>query len=106
MGQRFGTGKVANLFSPIIAIWFTSLSVIGIVNISRVPRILKAINPYYAIMYIKERGFGHLGGVLLVFIGSEAVFADLGHFNRRSIQLSFPLFVYVPLLLTYLGQGA
>ncbi|CAG8709151.1 4903_t:CDS:2 [Dentiscutata erythropus] len=106
MGQRFGTEKVASLFSPIVAIWFTSLSVIGIMNINKVPIILKAINPYYAIMYIKERGFGHLDGVLLVFVGSEAVFADLGHFNRRSIQISFPLFVYFPLLLTYLGQGA
>ncbi|CAG8832200.1 41185_t:CDS:2, partial [Gigaspora margarita] len=104
--QRFGTEKVASLFSPIVAIWFISLSVIGIINISERPEILEAIYPYYAIKYILYKGISHLGGVLLVFVGSEAVFADLGHFNPRSIQISFPLFVYIPLLLAYLGQGA
>lgn len=105
-GQRFGTEKVGSLFSPIVAIWFISLSVIGIINISERPEILKAICPYYAIKYIFDSGINHLGGVLLVFVGSEAVFADLGHFNPRSIQIAFPLFVYIPLLLAYLGQGA
>ncbi|KAF0514690.1 potassium transporter [Gigaspora margarita] len=104
--QRFGTEKVASLFSPIVAIWFISLSVIGIINISERPEILEAIYPYYAIKYIIDKGISHLGGVLLVFVGSEAVFADLGHFNPRSIQISFPFFVYIPLLLAYLGQGA
>ncbi|RIB10788.1 potassium transporter [Gigaspora rosea] len=104
--QRFGTEKVGSLFSPIVAIWFISLSVIGIINISERPEILKAICPYYAIKYIFDNGINHLGGVLLVFVGSEAVFADLGHFNPRSIQIAFPLFVYIPLLLAYLGQGA
>ncbi|KAH6760526.1 hypothetical protein C2S52_008990 [Perilla frutescens var. hirtella] len=38
--------------------------------------------------------------------GAEAMFADLGHFNKRAIQLGFGLVVYPSLILTYAGETA
>ncbi|CAG8519132.1 9318_t:CDS:2 [Diversispora eburnea] len=94
---------------PISCLWFISLASIGIWNISHNPSILKAFNPYYAFEYFIRNGsssYHVLGGVLLAITGVEALFADLGHFNRISIQISFTLFAFPSLTLAYLGQGA
>ncbi|CAG8495598.1 10248_t:CDS:10 [Cetraspora pellucida] len=107
--QQFGTAKVGNLFAPIVSLWFISIASVGIWNITYHPEIFQAYNPYYAINYFirnKGSGFTDLGGVLLAITGVEALFADLGHFNRRAIQISFPSFVYIPLVLVYTGQAA
>ena len=107
--QRFGTSKVGILFSPIVTLWFLSLAIIGIWNISQYPAILKAFNPQYAIEYFVrngQAGYISLGGIFLAVTGVEALYADLGHFSRVAIQISFPCFVYPPLVLAYLGQGA
>src|SRR5256885_7250482 len=107
--QRFGTNKVGGLFAPVVAIWFITIACIGIWNITQYPQIFKAFNPYYVFNYFirnKGVGFESLGGVLLAITGVEALYADLGHFNRISIQLSFPVIVYPALVLAYLGQGA
>jgi len=109
MAQRFGTNKVTFLFAPIVFLWFITLTCIGIWNITFYPKIMKAFNPYYIFDYLirnKGVGFESLGGVLLAITGVEALYADLGHFNRISIQLSFPCIVYPALILAYLGQGA
>src|SRR5256885_10685698 len=93
MAQRFGTNKVGFLFAPIVFLWFIALTCIGIWNITFYPQILKAFSPHYVFKYFiinKEVGFESLGGVLLAITGVEALYADLGHFNRISIQLSFP----------------
>ncbi|RHZ60185.1 hypothetical protein Glove_357g24 [Diversispora epigaea] len=103
------TSRLAILFAPIVSLWFISLASIGIWNISHYPSILKAVNPYYAFEYFIRNGspsFQVLGGVLLAITGVEALFADLGHFNRISIQISFTFFVFPSLSLAYLGQGA
>ncbi|KAF0381855.1 potassium transporter [Gigaspora margarita] len=74
-----------------------------------VPISCQAYNPYHAINYFirnQASGFTDLGGILLAITGVEALFADLGHFNRKAIQISFPCFVYIPLLLVYTGQAA
>jgi KUP system potassium uptake protein len=107
--QRFGTNKVGGLFAPIVFLWFVALACIGIWNITFYPTIMKAFSPHYVFDYFirnKGLGFESLGGVLLAITGSEALYADLGHFNRISIQLSFPFIVYPALVLAYLGQGA
>ncbi|CAG8656773.1 9558_t:CDS:10 [Gigaspora rosea] len=109
LSQQFGTGKVGSLFSPIISLWFIAITSIGIWNISKYPEIFKAYNPYYAFDYFarrKDAGFTDLGGIFLAVTGVEALFADLGHFSRASIQISFPFFVYIPLVLVYTGQAA
>ncbi|CAG8443311.1 27574_t:CDS:10 [Dentiscutata erythropus] len=109
LSQQFGTGKVGNLFSPIISLWFIAITSIGIWNISMFPEIFKAYNPYYAVNYFVRRqdaAFTDLGGVFLAVTGVEALFADLGHFTRGAIQISFPFFVYIPLILVHTGQAA
>ncbi|CAG8564709.1 23805_t:CDS:10, partial [Gigaspora rosea] len=107
--QQFGTAKVGNCFAPIISLWFIAIACVGIWNITYYPKIFEAYNPYHAINYFIRNhasGFTNLGGILLAITGVEALFADLGHFNHRAIQISFPCFVYIPLLLVYTGQAA
>nr|GMD23242.1 potassium transporter 5-like [Ipomoea batatas] len=47
-----------------------------------------------------------LGGTILCITGSEAMFADLGHFNVRAIQISFSGVVFPAILTAYCGQAA
>ncbi|KAH7570796.1 hypothetical protein JRO89_XS05G0191800 [Xanthoceras sorbifolium] len=44
--------------------------------------------------------------ISFLYTGSEALFADLGHFNRSSIQIAFLFTIYPSLVLTYAGQTA
>ncbi|CAG8656752.1 5260_t:CDS:2, partial [Racocetra persica] len=109
LSQRFGTDKVGSLYAPGVSLWFIAITTIGIWNISQHPEIFKAYNPYYAFDYFarkKEAGLIDLGGIFFVVTGAEALFADLGHFDKRAIQISFPFGVYIPLVLVYTGQAA
>jgi len=47
-----------------------------------------------------------LGGILLAFTGVEALFADIGAFSRRAVQISWLGYAYPCLLLAYCGQAA
>ncbi|XP_062094487.1 potassium transporter 2-like [Humulus lupulus] len=39
-------------------------------------------------------------------LGSEAMFADLGHFSYAAIQIAFTFLVYPALILAYMGEAA
>ncbi|GAA0184269.1 transporter [Lithospermum erythrorhizon] len=108
--QRCGTNKVSFLFSPVMLIWFVTNVSIGIYNIFKYhPSVLKAISPLYMIKFILRNPktmWDLLGAVFLSITGAEAMFADLGHFNRRAIQLAFTFVVYPSLVLTYAGETA
>ncbi|XP_042479426.1 potassium transporter 5-like [Macadamia integrifolia] len=108
--QRFGTDKVGFTFAPMICVWFVFIGGIGIYNLFKHDiSILRAFNPKYIIDYFKRNGkdgYTSLGGVLLCITGTEAMFADLGHFSVRAIQISFGGFVYPALVLAYIGQAA
>ncbi|CAM6086777.1 unnamed protein product [Calypogeia fissa] len=108
--QRFGTGYIGVLFAPIVMTWFMTNAAIGIYNIAQHDSsIFRAFSPYYAIRYLvknKERGWSSLGGIVLCITGTEALYADLGHFSARSIQLAFTVLVFPALILAYLGQAA
>ncbi|KAI0233845.1 hypothetical protein L0F63_001733 [Massospora cicadina] len=109
MSQSRGTSRVAKLFAPVIVTWLSCLATMGLYNISLHPAILRALSPLYAYRYFVVRGWSgwiSLGGILLTISGVEALFADLGHFNRTSIRLSATLLVLPALLLTYMGQAA
>ena len=106
--QRRGTEKVAGAFGPLMLLWFFSLAASGIVSILYVPSVLKAINPYYAFKFLLEHGiagFFVLSEVILCATGGEALYADMGHLGRKPIVNAW-YFVFVALLLNYLGQGA
>lgn len=108
--QRFGTTRVSFSFSPIMVIWFASTALIGVYNIVKYyPTIFKAFSPHYIYYFFKRggrAGWEHLGTIALCITGAEAMFADMGHFNKASIQIAFSTLVYPALLLTYTGEAA
>jgi KUP system potassium uptake protein len=107
--QRRGTARVGKLFGPVMLVWFLLLAGTGIAWIYKMPGVLAAVDPRYAFWFFRDNGwtgFLTLGTVFLVVTGSEALYADLGHFGRRPIQLSWLFLVWPALMLNYLGQGA
>jgi KUP system potassium uptake protein len=107
--QSSGTARVASLFGPVMVVWFATLMVMGIVHISDDPTVLYAINPWYAIQFMLSHGVIGLVTMGLVFLavtGGEALYADLGHFGRKPIQIGWFYFVLPALLINYFGQGA
>lgn len=108
--QPLGTSKIASGFAPVVIIWLCFNAASGIYNLVMWDHsVLKAFSPYFAGAYLvrnQSDGWRSLGGVLLAFTGVEALFADLGAFSRRAIQLSWICFVYPCLLLAYIGQAA
>lgn len=107
--QHHGTAKVGALFGPIIFVWFFVIGILGLAEIIRHPLILKAILPWYGISFLLGnhlQGFMVLGAVFLSVTGAEALYADMGHFGKRPIRLTWILLVLPALLLNYFGQGA
>ncbi|MDH3307739.1 MAG: potassium transporter Kup [Acidimicrobiia bacterium] len=107
--QRRGTAKVGALFGPVMILWFSVLALLGVAQIIREPGVLVAVNPVYALRFaVNQPGFTFkaLGAVFLVVTGSEALYADMGHFGKRPIRLGWFLLVLPALLINYLGQGA
>jgi KUP system potassium uptake protein len=108
--QPLGITKITFAFSPIVLIWLGFNAVFGIYNITKHDAsVFKAFNPGYAFGFLTrngEQGWRMLGGVLLAFTGVEALFADLGAFSRRAIQLSWLCYTFPCLLLGYIGQAA
>ncbi|KAL4370478.1 hypothetical protein AHAS_Ahas06G0069800 [Arachis hypogaea] len=110
MAQRFGTDKVGYTFAPIICIWFAFIAAIGLYNFIKYdPSIIKAVNPKYIVDYFirnKKDAWISLGGVVLAITGTEALFADVGHFTVRSVQISMCSVTYPALILAYVGQAS
>lgn len=107
--QSKGTAGIGKLFGPVMMVWFLVLALMGLYNILRVPTILLAFNPMYALDFIlhhKMAAFIALGAVVLAFTGSEALYADMGHFGRKPIRTAWFFVVFPALGLNYLGQGA
>ncbi|CAM6095907.1 unnamed protein product [Calypogeia fissa] len=108
--QHFGTQKVAFMFAPVVLAWLFCISGVGLYNIiHHNPRALQALSPYHIYKYFKvtgQDGWMALGGIVLCITGSEAMFADLGHFSQRSIKIAFTVLVYPSLVISYTGQAA
>ncbi|SNS09681.1 KUP system potassium uptake protein [Sphingomonas laterariae] len=109
MIQAHGTARVGLFFGPIMAVYFIALAVLGLMHIAADPTILRALNPWYAVQFFMTDGFTAflaLGSVVLAVTGAEALYADMGHFGRNPIRVSWMAFVLPALMLNYLGQGA
>ncbi|HEY3431711.1 MAG TPA: potassium transporter Kup [Rhodocyclaceae bacterium] len=107
--QRKGTGSVGTLFGPVMVLWFTMLALLGVINITAHPAIFAALNPLLGLQFLfghPTLGFFSLGAVVLALTGAEALYADMGHFGRKPIQLAWLGFVLPALMLNYFGQGA
>ncbi|QFY43258.1 potassium transporter Kup [Candidatus Methylospira mobilis] len=107
--QRYGTARVGNLFGPIMLVWFLVLAWLGSCSIYAHPMVLQAVNPTHAVKFFLQHGslgFFALGAVVLAFTGAEALYADMGHFGKKPIQLSWFFLVFPALILNYFGQGA
>ena len=107
--QARGTARVGAIFGPVMLVYFAVLAGLGIFNIVERPEILGALNPWWAVRFFLidfKLAFLALGSVVLAVTGAEALYADMGHFGRRAISISW-LYVALPcLLLNYMGQGA
>ncbi|XP_042475848.1 potassium transporter 5-like [Macadamia integrifolia] len=108
--QRFGTDKVGYSFAPIICVWFAFIGGTGLFNFIKYdPAVIKALNPKYIIDYFhrnKKQAWISLGGIVLAATGTEALFADVGHFTVRSIQISMCSITFPSLILAYTGQAS
>jgi len=107
--QRKGTASVGALFGPIMVVWFAVLAILGISGIVDHPEVLLAINPIQGINFLLSNpllGFLSLGSVVLCVTGAEALYADMGHFGIKPIQVGWLYLVMPTLVLNYFGQGA
>jgi len=107
--QSRGTASVAMFFGPLTLVWFGALAAAGLYHIGDNPTVLLAFNPYYGLDFLLHHGligFLTLGAVFLVVTGSEALYADLGHFGRGPIRFAWLVVVLPALTINYLGQGA
>ena len=107
--QSYGTAGIGKVFGPIILVWFSVMSLLGLLQIIRHPEVLTALNPLAAFEFFAHNGttgFLVLGSVFLVVTGGEALYADIGHFGLLPIRLSWFTVVLPGLLLNYFGQGA
>ncbi|GAC1401487.1 MAG: potassium transporter Kup [Chloroflexota bacterium] len=107
--QSHGTGRIGQVFGPIMLVWFGSLALLGLRSVIQSPTILESISPLYGIRLLIDhpgQGFVLLGSVFLALTGAEALYADMGHFGKGPIRLGWSVVVLPSLLLQYLGQGA
>jgi KUP system potassium uptake protein len=107
--QRHGTGSVGKVFGPVMLGWFAILALMGVHWILREPKVLVALDPSFAIRLITQHqisALAVLAGVFLTVTGGEALYADMGHFGKAPIRLSWICVVMPALVLNYFGQGA
>jgi KUP system potassium uptake protein len=107
--QRHGTARVGTFFGPVMAVYFVAIALLGAVEVAREPAILRALNPLHAVSFFATTplaAFLALGAVVLAVTGTEALYADMGHFGRSPIRRAWLLFVMPALVINYYGQGA
>ena len=107
--QRRGTGDIGKFFGPITVVWFLAIGLAGLVQVAGNPQVLAGLLPTYGLRFAIEHyhiAFITLGAVFLCVTGAEALYADMGHFGKKPIQLAWFGLVMPSLVLNYFGQGA
>jgi len=107
--QQSGTARVGLFFGPIMLFYFLTIALLGALSIAETPEVLWAFSPTYAVEFFlldPVRAFLALGSVVLAVTGAEALYADMGHFGRKPIGMSWLCFVLPALILNYMGQAA
>ena len=109
MVQKHGTAGIGRVFGPVMIVWFLVIGGLGLAQIIAHPAVLQALNPAHAVDFFARNHFHGilvLGSVVLCITGGEALYADMGHFGKRAIRMSWLFYAYPGLLLNYFGQGA
>jgi KUP system potassium uptake protein len=107
--QSRGADRVGALFGPVMLVWFGTIAVLGVLSLMRNPGVLVAVSPTYAVQMLAAHpglAMGVLGAVFLALTGSEALYADMGHFGRNPVRIAWFFIVWPSLVLNYFGQGA
>ena len=107
--QSRGTAAIGHFFGPVMLLWFVAMAVMGVSGIVRHPKVFVALNPVYGLSYLVSHGltgFLVLGAVFLCVTGAEALYADMGHFGSRPIQIAWFGIVFPSLIINYAGQAA
>ena len=107
--QSRGTHRVAAFFGPITVVWFIVIAIAGASHVAQNLSVLAAFNPLHGVKFLLSHGYIGLltlGAVFLVVTGSEALYADLGHFGRGPIRTAWLTIALPALTINYLGQGA
>ena len=107
--QQSGTARVGLFFGPIMLFYFLTIALLGAFSVAKTPDVLWAFSPHYAVEFFlldPIRAFLALGSVVLAVTGAEALYADMGHFGRKPIGMSWLCFVLPALILNYMGQAA
>jgi KUP system potassium uptake protein len=107
--QFRGTGAIGKLFGPCMVVWFAALAVLGGISIAQTPAVLASLDPRHALGFALQHPgltFFVLGAVFLAITGAEALYADMGHFGAKPIQLAWFVMVFPALMINYIGQGA
>lgn len=107
--QKNGTSRVGLFFGPVMLFYFAVIATLGIISVVQTPGILWALSPTYAVAFLingPEQAFLALGSIVLAMTGAEALYADMGHFGRNPIRMSWLVFVMPALICNYMGQGA
>ncbi|MEI7037697.1 potassium transporter Kup [Fulvimonas yonginensis] len=107
--QKHGTDRIGAVFGPVCVVWFLALAAFGLAGIVRHPSVLAALSPAYGVdFFLRNRAeaFFALGAVVLAVTGTEALYADMGHFGKRPIRLAWFNLVLPALVINYFGQGA
>jgi KUP system potassium uptake protein len=107
--QRNGTDRVGNMFGPVMLLYFAVIAAMGVHNIVGHPQVVQALNPAYIWGFLAAHplySFLSLGAVVYAVTGTEALYADMGHFGRRPITFSWLYIVFPALMLNYMGQAA
>lgn len=109
--QKQGTNLVGRIYGPVMLLWFIAIGMLGAVQLALAPSILPEIldprSAFSLLASLSPHGLALLiGAVFLVITGSEALYADLGHFGRKSIRIGWFAIVFPALFLSYSGQAA
>jgi KUP system potassium uptake protein len=107
--QSRGTARVGTIFGPVVLVYFAALAALGVANILKHPEIAAIVSPHWAVRFLlhdQKLAFLAMGSVFLAVTGAETLYADMGHFGRKAIGISWLTLVYPCLMLNYMGQGA
>jgi len=105
--QSNGTMRIGAVFGPVMLVWFATLGALGAWYVFQAPTVLRALNPAYGIALLHNPPAAvaeMLGSIVLAITGAEALYADMGHFGRRSITIAWYGIAFPGLVLNYFGQ--